>query len=170
MRFLKGGAAAFTAPAGLSIITTTFPEGVARNRALFDLRRDGCERIFPRSRPWRRTHRGGWRWVLIVPGPLALALMLLVVRAIPRDRVAANRRRDFDVPGGLTLTAGMLLLVWAIVQAPNHGWDAGSTVGGFVAAAALLASFLRIERRTRVPLVRLGFCARPGLYERTSVP
>jgi predicted MFS family arabinose efflux permease len=92
-----------------------------------------------------------------VPVPVALLLLAFAPRLIPRDRVvAAEGRRRFDIPGAVTLTAGMLLLVWTIVEAPENGWFSLGTIAGFAIAAALIAAFISIERRTPTPLVRLG--------------
>jgi predicted MFS family arabinose efflux permease len=83
-------------------------------------------------------------------------LLALGPRYLPRDRVERVGRRSFDIPGALTLTAGMLLLVRTIVEAPDQGWSAAETIAGFGLALALLAAFVAIERRATAPLVRLG--------------
>jgi hypothetical protein len=75
---------------------------------------------------------------------------------IPHDRAAAFNRKRFDVPGAVTLTAGMLLLVRTIVQAPIEGWASAQTIVAFAVSAGLLATFIAIERRSPAPLVRLG--------------
>ena len=155
-RFVKGGAAAFTAPAGLSIITTTFAEGPERNRALAIYSATGASGFSLGLVLGGALTQIGWRWAFIVPGPLTLALLLLAVRAVPRDDVAASARKRFDVGGAVTLTAAMLLLVSSLVEAPDRGWTAAATVGGFAASALLLASFVAIEHRVSAPLVRLG--------------
>ena len=88
--------------------------------------------------------------------PIALSLLLAAPRLLPADRAAPLARRRFDLPGAATLTAGMLLLVHTIVEAPERGWGSAQTVVAFVISAALLASFVAVERRSQAPLVRLG--------------
>jgi MFS family permease len=155
-RFLKGMAAAFTAPAGLSIITTRFAEGPARNRALSIYTATGASGFSLGLVLGGALTELGWRWTFLLPVPIALGLLLAAPRALPRDILLPGRRRSFDVPGALTLTTGMLLLVRTVVEAPDQGWTAAPTLGAFAAAAALLAAFVTIEQRSRSPLVRLG--------------
>ena len=98
----------------------------------------------------------GWRWTFLLPVPIALALLAVGPRVIPHDRGAALSRRRFDVPGAVTLTTGMLLLVRTIVEAPDQGWASAQTIGAFALSAILLSLFVAIERRSPAPLVRLG--------------
>jgi MFS family permease len=155
-RFLKGAAAAFTAPAGLSIITTTFAEGPERNRALSIYTATGASGFSLGLVLGGVLTELGWRWTFLLPVPIALALLAIGPRVIPHDRGAALSRRRFDVPGAVTLTTGMLLLVRTIVEAPDQGWAAAQTVGAFALSAVLLSLFVAIERRSPAPLVRLG--------------
>jgi MFS family permease len=155
-RFLKGAAAAFTAPAGLSIITTTFPEGPERNRALSIYTACGASGFSLGLVFGGVLTELGWRWTFLLPVPIALALLAIGPRVIPRDRAAAFNRRRFDVPGALTLTSGMLLLVRTIVEAPDQGWASAQTIAAFAASAILLTLFVAIERRSASPLIRLG--------------
>jgi MFS family permease len=155
-RFLKGAAAAFTAPAGLSIITTRFAEGPARNRALSIYTATGASGFSLGLVMGGLLTELGWRWTFLLPVPFAVALLVAGRRLVPRDLPAGLVKRSFDLPGALTLTAGMLLLVHTIVQAPDRGWGSPITVAAFAIAAALLVAFVAIERRTAAPLVRLG--------------
>ena len=155
-RFLKGAAAAFTAPAGLSIITTTFAEGPERNRALSIYTATGASGFSLGLVLGGVLTELGWRWTFLLPVPIALALLAIGPRVIPHDRGAALSRRRFDVPGAVTLTTGMLLLVRTIVEAPDQGWAAAQTIGAFALSAVLLSLFVAIERRSPAPLVRLG--------------
>jgi predicted MFS family arabinose efflux permease len=82
--------------------------------------------------------------------------VIVARRLLARDAASASLRRGFDFAGALTITTAMLLLVRAVVTAPNSGWTSAGTLGSFVASAALLALFVRIENRSRQPLVRLG--------------
>jgi MFS family permease len=155
-RFLKGMSAAFTAPAGLSIITTRFAEGPERNRALSIYTATGASGFSFGLVAGGLLTELGWRWTFLLPVPIALVLLALGPRYLPRDRMQATSRRAFDIPGALTLTAGMLLLVRTIVDAPDEGWGSAPTIAGFAIAIALLAAFVAIEQRASAPLVRLG--------------
>jgi MFS family permease len=169
-RLVKGMAAAFTAPAGLSIITTTFAEGPARNRALSIYSAFGAGGFSLGLVLSGLLTEVSWRWTLLLPAPVAAVILAAGLRLIPRagspevaghrghDRDGAARpsRRGFDLLGAATVTAGMLLLVYAVVSAPQDGWASLRTLAGFAAAAALLGAFLAVERRSRDPLVRLG--------------
>jgi len=155
-RFLKGASAAFTAPAGLSIITTSFAEGPERNRALGIYTATGASGFSFGLVFGGLMTELGWRWTFLLPVPIALGLLAAAPRLLPSERRQALARRSFDLPGAATLTAGMLLLVHTIVEAPDRGWGSARSVGAFAIAAALLAGFLAIERRSRAPLVRLG--------------
>src|SRR3954468_10045275 len=117
-RFLKGAAAAFTAPAGLSIITTRFAEGPARNRALSIYTATGASGFSLGLVMGGLLTELGWRWTFLLPVPFAVALLVAGRRLVPRDLPAGLVKRSFDLPGALTLSAGMLLLVHTIVQAP----------------------------------------------------
>ena len=155
-RFLKGASAAFTAPAGLSIITTQFAEGPERNRALSIYTATGASGFSFGLVAGGLLTELGWRWTFLLPVPIALVLLGLAPRFLPRDHVGLMRRRSFDIPGAVTLSAGMLLLVRTIVEAPQTGWGAPRTLASFAIAASLLTAFVLIERRASEPLVRLG--------------
>jgi EmrB/QacA subfamily drug resistance transporter len=156
-RFVKGVAAAFTAPAGLSIITTTFAEGRARNKALSIYTSTGATGFSLGLVFSGLLTEIGWRWVFFVPVPVALITLIGALKLVPNsERPVKAARRRFDVAGAVSMTAGMLLLVFTLVEAPDQGWASVRTLGGFVIAAATLATFVAIERRTKAPLVRLG--------------
>ena len=155
-RFLKGAAAAFTAPAGLSIITTRFPEGPERNRALSIYTATGASGFSLGLVAGGLLTELGWRWTFLLPVPIAALLLALGPRFLPRDRPSLTERRGFDIPGAVTLTAGMLLLVRTVVEAPESGWGSPETIGAFAPSLALLGAFVAIEQRSSAPLVRLG--------------
>jgi MFS family permease len=156
-RFVKGVSAAFTAPAGLSIITTNFAEGPARNRALSIYTATGATGFSLGLVFGGLLSEIGWRLVFFLPVPIALATLLAALPLVPGDSgAAAVARRRFDVAGAVTVTAAMLLLVFTVVEAPDHGWSSARTLGGFALAAAIMATFVAIEKRTAQPLVRLG--------------
>jgi MFS family permease len=155
-RFLKGASAAFTAPASLSMITTTFREGPARNRALSIYTACGASGFSLGLVFGGVLTEIGWRFTFLLPVPIAVAILLAAPRLLPRDASARIDRRGFDVAGALTVTAGMLLLVRTVVRAPDVGWGDPATVIALAAAVALLATFVTIERRAAQPLIRLG--------------
>jgi EmrB/QacA subfamily drug resistance transporter len=155
-RFIKGTAAAFTAPAGLSIITTTFAEGHQRNRAVSIYSAFGASGFSLGLVLSGLLTEVSWRLTLLLPAPVALLVLVAGIRLIPRGASRARRTRRFDLPGAVTVTAAMLLLVWAVVGAPQAGWASARTLGSFAAAAVLLAAFVMIERRSADPLLPLG--------------
>lgn len=155
-RFLKGIAAAFTAPAALSIVTTTFAEGPARNRALAIYAATGATGFSSGLIFGGVLTELGWRLTFIVPVVLTAGLLALALRYIPDTPTPDREGRGFDIPGAALITGSMLLAVFTIVEAPNAGWGSARTIGGLVAAAALVALFTRVEQRASHPLVRLG--------------
>jgi EmrB/QacA subfamily drug resistance transporter len=154
-RFIKGVSAGFTAPAGLSLITTNFAEGPARNKALAIYTATGATGFSLGLVFSGLLTEIGWRWVFLFPAPLALLTLLAAIRLVPNDG-RPERTSSFDVAGAVTATAGMLLLVFTLVEAPEAGWTSAQTLATFAGAAALLAGFLVHELRTPEPLVRLG--------------
>jgi EmrB/QacA subfamily drug resistance transporter len=156
LRFIKGVSAGFTAPAGLSIITTSFAEGPARNKALSIYTATGATGFSLGLVFSGLLTEIGWRWVFLFPAPLALIVLLAAIRLVPNDGRPPRSSSRFDLAGAVSLTAGMLLLVYSVVEAPEHGWSSARTLGGIAVAAAILAAFVAHERRMSVPLVRLG--------------
>jgi MFS family permease len=156
LRFLKGASAGFTVPAGLSIITTTFIEGPARNRALSIYTVCGASGYSLGLVFGGLLTELGWRATFLVPGPVAIALLIAGFRVIPhttRERVTLNH---FDLAGAFTSTASLLLLVYSVVQAPSKGWGSPVTIIGLGISVALMATFVAVELRHPRPLVRLG--------------
>jgi EmrB/QacA subfamily drug resistance transporter len=167
-RFLKGASAAFTAPASLSMITTTFPEGPARNRALSIYTACGASGFSLGLVLGGLLTEAGWRWTFLLPVPIAAVILIALPRFIPDDRPASNERRSYDFPGAITITAGMLILVRAVVRAPDVGWSSSETLISVLVALLLLATFVAIELRTKEPLVRLGIL-RSGPLARANI-
>jgi EmrB/QacA subfamily drug resistance transporter len=155
-RFIKGAAAAFTAPAVLSIITTTFAEGPVRNKALSIYAAVGASGWSLGLVFGGALTELGWRYTFFMPVPIALAIVLLLPRYLDKDEPVAVNRRSFDFSGTATLAAAMLGLVYTIVEAPDVGWGAPRTLLSFAAVAVLLTAFVVIEHRSANPLVRLG--------------
>ncbi len=166
-RFVKGLAAAFTAPTGLSIITTNFAEGPARNRALSIYTVFGAGG-YSMGLVFGGLMTGlGWRWTFLLPVPIALAALIAAVVLVPRDRKAEEG--GHDLLGALLSTGAMLLLVYTVVSAPQAGWASARTVGSFAAVQALFAAFIVVENRVRHPLIRLGILRKVTLARASLV-
>ncbi len=154
-RALQGLGGALVSPAALSVLTTTFKEGRERTTAL------GV---------WSAVAVGGgaiglllggvltslfsWQWVFFVNVPVGVIAILLALRYVPESRV--ENARGFDIAGAVSVTAGLVVLVYALVNAQTAGWVSVTTFGLLAIAAALLVSFVALESRLRHPLVRLG--------------
>jgi EmrB/QacA subfamily drug resistance transporter len=152
-RAVQGMGAAIVSPAALSIITTTFAEGAERNRAL------GVWGSVAGAGGAAGVLLGGvltsglsWRWVLFVNVPIGVICALLSPGVLEESRAEADTR-NFDIPGAVTVTAGLALLVYALVNAVNAGWESSETVLLIAASLVLLAAFLAIEMRQRAPLM-----------------
>ena len=98
------------------------------------------------------TDGPGWRWVFFINIPVGIVLITLATVFLAADR-GARGERNFDVAGATTVTGGLLLLVYGLNRGADDGWTATTTLSLFAAAALLLASFVRIEARSRAPLV-----------------
>jgi EmrB/QacA subfamily drug resistance transporter len=155
-RFVKGVSAAFTAPAGLSIITTSFPEGPARNRALAVYTATGATGFSLGLVFGGLLTEVGWRWVFFLPVVVSLVTLVAAVKLVPADLAEIRPRGSVDFAGALSMTAAMLLLVFTVVEAPTVGWATARTIGSLVGVAAILAAFVIRERTAAAPLVRLG--------------
>ncbi|MFD8565354.1 MFS transporter [Streptomyces sp. NPDC059639] len=154
-RFIKGLSAAFTAPAGLSIITTTFAEGPVRNRALAIYTTCAATGFSMGLVLSGLLTEASWRLTMLLPAPIAVIALLLGLKLIPHSAKEENHR-GYDIPGAALGTLSMLLLVFTVVQAPEAGWGSARTLLSFLAVVVLLAVFVRVERRSPSPLIRLG--------------
>ncbi|MBO8192183.1 MFS transporter [Streptomyces oryzae] len=179
-RFVTGVAAAFMTPAGLSLITTGFAEGRRRNKAL--LIYSGTSAAgFALGLVFGGLLTGlGWRWVFFAPvalSALILAAALVLVPRGPRTEpgtatrtqpgTATGPRPGFDLAGGVTITAALVLLVLGIERATHSGWP--QTLAVLAAGAVLLGVFVLIERRTAAPLIRLGMLRSGPLVRANAV-
>jgi MFS family permease len=156
LRLIKGASAAFTVPAGLSIITTTFAEGTARNRALSIYTVCGASGFSLGLVFGGLLTELGWRATLVAPAPVALLIAVVGYRLLPRVPRERLRIGHLDLAGAFTSTGSLLVLVYAVVEAPQRGWGSVATIGLIAASAALMTGFVVIERRHPRPLVRLG--------------
>jgi MFS family permease len=155
-RFIKGVSAAFTAPAAFSIITTSFEEGPARNKALAVYTATAASGFSFGLVAGGLLTEIGWRWALLIPAPVALAALIAAYRLVPASAPSAAIRSGVDVLGAVLLTAGMLLLVYTLVETASYGWGSLRTLASFASVIAILAAFVREERRSPAPLIRLG--------------
>lgn len=153
-RALQGLGAAMVSPAALSIVTTTFKDPAERAKALS---------------AWAAIAVGGaavgllaggilteylaWQWIFLINLPIGAAAIALGMKYVAESRVPTS---GVDVAGAVSVTAGLTLLVYAIVRAVDYGWASVETIGMMAAAAALLVTFVFIEMRVKAPLVRLG--------------
>ncbi|GII61265.1 MFS transporter [Sphaerisporangium krabiense] len=155
-RFVKGISAAFTAPAALSIITTTFHEGPARNRALSIFTACGASGFSLGLVLSGFLTELGWRWTFLMPVPVAIIALVAGLKLLPRHSGEERATGGYDLIGAATITGSMLLFVFTVVQAPEAGWTSARTLGGVVGAVVLLALFIAAELRVKHPLVRFG--------------
>ena len=156
LRFVKGVSAAFTVPAGLSIITTTFAEGPTRNKAFSIYTVCGASGFSLGLVFGGLLTELSWRATLLFPGPIALVLALVGWRVIPRSAGSRFHVAHFDIVGALSSTGALLILVWSVVRAPQVGWTAAGTIVPIALAVALGAVFAITEVRHPHPLVRLS--------------
>jgi EmrB/QacA subfamily drug resistance transporter len=155
-RAVQGLGAALLSPAALSILTTTFAEGAERNKAR------GVWGAVAGSGGAAGVLLGGvltdalsWEWVLFVNVPIGLGVAVLAPMLVANSR-SDGEHRTFDIAGAVSVTAGLSLLVYALVDAESAGWGSTQTIGLLAAAFVLLGAFLVIEARTRGPLLPLG--------------
>jgi EmrB/QacA subfamily drug resistance transporter len=162
-RGLQGLGAALISPAALSIITTTFEEGPERAKAMS---------------AWAAIAVGGgavglllggiltdafsWPWIFFVNVPVGIAVFIAAQRDVPESR-DTRVHKAYDVAGAVTVTAGLLVLVYGIVKAQEKGWGSLHTLGFGALAITLLGAFVVIERRSAEPLVPLGFFRIPTI-------
>ena len=155
-RALQGLGAALISPAALSIISTTFAEGKERARAL------GV---------WAAIAIGGsavglvlggaltqslsWRWIFFVNVPVGILTFIAAMRLVPESK-DEHAHQGYDLAGAVTVTGGLMALVYGLVNSASHGWSSTWTIASFVAAVVLLAAFVVIEQRAAEPLVRLS--------------
>jgi EmrB/QacA subfamily drug resistance transporter len=155
-RGLQGLGAALLSPAALAIIMDTFQDTGERTKALgvwsgiaagggaFGLLLGGI-----------LTDLVAWQWIFFVNVPIGALTALLAVRIVPESRAQLGHR-TFDLAGAVTVTAGLVVLVYAIVKAQAWSWGSSRTVGLLLLSALLLTAFVVIEQRSAAPLVRLS--------------
>jgi EmrB/QacA subfamily drug resistance transporter len=163
MRALQGAAGAVLAPSVFSIVSVTFDEGRERNTALGILGAiAGSGAAIGLLFGGVLTEFAGWEWIFFVNVPIGLAV-LLVVRRVVRESRAPGLTRHFDVAGAVTVTGGLMLLVYALTRAPTVGWGSAETVAALLGSVVLIGAAVLIERRSRSPLVDLRIFRRRTL-------
>ena len=157
-RAVQGLGAALLSPAALSLVTELFEEGAERNKALgvwgAVAGSGGAAGVLFGG---MLTQWAGWEWVLFVNVPIGLAAAAIAPRLLPERR--DQGARHFDIAGAVSVTAGLSLLVYSLVNANQAGWGSGTTLGLIAVAIVLLVGFVVIELRTRAPLVPF-----PGIF------
>lgn len=152
-RALQGLGAALIAPAALSMVTNTFAEGAERNKALgvwgAVSGSGGAAGVLLGG---ILTEYAGWEWVLWVNVPIGIVAAILAPRLLVESRRDSDLRH-FDALGAITVTAGLSLLVFALVDTINEGWGSTQTLTLLAISAALIATFVFIELRSRDPLM-----------------
>src|SRR5437763_5580013 len=154
-RALQGLGAALLSPGALSALTTTFREGRERNLAL------GIWGAASGSGGAAGVLLGGaltsalsWSWIFYINVPVG-ALVIAVSPWLLRESRADLKHRHFDFAGAASITGGLMLLVYAMTRATQHGWGTAETIGLLAASAALVAAFFTIELRSKAPLLPL---------------
>jgi EmrB/QacA subfamily drug resistance transporter len=169
MRGVQGLGAAIVLPAALSIVMNIFPEGAERNKAL------GAWGAIAASGATVGLISGGlltrylgWEYIFFLNVPIGVAALLLAPRIVPESRLDTARRR-YDPFGALTVTAGLLIAVYALSQAPQHGWGSVRTISLFAGAAGLVLGFFVIETRVESPLLPLRIFRLPTVAGANAV-
>ncbi|MFI7423122.1 MFS transporter [Nonomuraea sp. NPDC049684] len=159
-RIAQGLATAAATPAGLALLTTSFPEGPLRQKAL------GLNGALMSAGFTAGAVLGGvltdllsWRWAFFVNVPVALAVLLVAPAVIAESRPAG--RPKLDLPGALSVTLGLLGVVYGLTQAGEHGWTHPLALAGLLAGVVLLGLFFLVERRAAAPLVPLHVLRKP---------
>ncbi|MFI2641939.1 MFS transporter [Streptomyces sp. NPDC018610] len=154
-RVCQGLATAAVTPAALSLMTTSFPEGPLRRKAL------GLNGALMSSGFTTGAVLGGvltdllsWRWAFFINVPVALAVLVIAPRVIEESR--PEKRPELDVPGAVSVTLGLLAVVFGLTQAGEQGWSSPGALLSLVAGVVLLVVFYFVERKVAAPLVPLG--------------
>ncbi len=162
-RAVQGLGGALLAPAALSLLMTTFAEGRERNLAL------GIYGAASGSGAAAGVLLGGlltsylsWSWIFFINVPVGLAAIALTPLLLRESR-ASLPHRHFDLAGAFSVTAGLMLLVYAMTRAASDGWGSGTTLGLLAGSAALVACFVVVELRSRSPLLPLRIFRRRSL-------
>ncbi len=155
-RAIQGIGAAIISPAALSILVTTFREGPERNRALGVWGGiAGFGGVAGVLLGGILVGSLGWRWIFFINVPVGALVLIGGLRVLIESRVERDVRR-YDVAGSVSVTAGLMVLVYALVGTIDHGWTSGRSLGLFALAIALLAAFVVIESGSKEPILPLS--------------
>ena len=164
-RGLQGIGAAIASPTALSLVATNFPEGRERNRAMgIYAAMSGAGGAVGLLLGGILTTYVSWRWIFFVNVPIGAVGLIMAPRALKETQTTPGR---LDAPGAITVTAGMISLVYGLTNSSSHGWGSAGTIVPLVAAAILLAGFVVIETTAPAPLMPLSIFAnrnRSGAY------
>jgi EmrB/QacA subfamily drug resistance transporter len=156
-RAIEGVGAAIISPATLAIVSTTFPDGAERNKAMgVFFAMGGLGPAVGVLAGGLLTSGPGWAWIFFINVPIGVLALILAPRLLSESRAQLGHRR-FDITGAVLGTSGLSLLVYAVVSTNTHHWGSATTLGLLAGAAALLAAFLVVEARSRFALMPLGF-------------
>ena len=159
-RLCQGAAGAILSPSVFSITLVTFEEGAERNKALGVLGAiAGSGAAIGVILGGILTEYAGWQWIFFVNVPIGLLALVFVPRVVRESR-ADGLERHFDAAGAVTVTTGLILLVFGLTRAPNIGWTSPETILCLVGWAVLSIAFILIEMRSPSPLVPLSFFRR----------
>ena len=168
-RAIQGLGAAVMTPTALSILMTMFPDGSERNKALGIW---GAVGGIGATAGWLiggpLTDGPGWEWIFLINIPVGLLALALCPVLLPESRVAGIRR-SYDPLGALSVTAALVLLVYALVEAPEAGWGSAQTLGLVAGSLALFTVFVVVESRAHAPLVPLRFLQSRALVGANAV-
>ncbi|WP_433337519.1 DHA2 family efflux MFS transporter permease subunit [Spirillospora sp. CA-294931] len=154
-RAVQGVSGALVAPAALALVAGTFSEGAERNKAMgVYAAMGGAGGALGNVLGGVFTEALSWRWVLFVNVPIGVLLIVAAARAFPAG--TTTTRGGLDLPGALTATGGMSLIVYGFIHAATDSWGSAGTVAPLAIGGALLVAFITIEARTRSPLMPLG--------------
>lgn len=168
-RVVQGLGGALVFPSTLALINTVFAEGPERNRAVGIWGGSGAAGlVIGVLLGGILTRAFGWEAVFFVNVPLAIAAFVLVFVLIRLDD-PRDKSRSFDLPGALTVTGGVTLLVFALVQGPDRGWNSPWIIGAIGVGLALLVAFVQLERRSRDPLIPARIVRNRTLLIATSI-
>jgi EmrB/QacA subfamily drug resistance transporter len=163
-RLVQGCGAALAAPGALSLLTTTFPAGPARTKAIGIYgAMAGVGSVLGLLLGGALTTYVSWRWVLFINVPIAVLVLIGSRVLVPGD----SERGSLDLIGAVTATVGIGSVVFGLTSGNTNGWNAPVTLSCFAAGAVLLAAFVMLERTRRAPLVPLGIVrnrSRAGAY------
>jgi EmrB/QacA subfamily drug resistance transporter len=170
-RVLQGLGAAMSSATGLSILVATFPEGKERNRVLgFIAAASGSGFAAGMILGGIITTTFGWRWVFDINVPIGLVVSLLSIKYISSTtHRRACEHKHFDIFGAISVTTGLMLLVYSLNVAQNIGIGSLLTLELLLSSGVVLAAFLLIEYRSKAPLVPLGFLRRGSIFGANAV-